>query len=429
MSCFAVIVDAKLAQSTRQLLEEQGLWESRRRLVRLENGKIAIPITEYAKSTYSSWMCDKLHGLMFTVDSLPLPLSKKALLSTPYERLLHDVRHCVESKGHVWETILQDDIPRHWEKHNDLVLFPDCVFTHRLWKDLENDLWRVVADATGVSRVAKKSRITSDGYRTPMVYLLLGNNGWVEHTDNGIRYTYDVTKCMFSIGNITEKLRIAKMCCQGETIVDLYTGIGYFTLPYLVHAGASLVHACEWNLNAVEALRKSLVLNGVQDKCIIHIGNNREVCPTGVADRVNLGLIPSSEEGWPTACKALKASTGGFLHIHGNVTCGIQEGSSRQSKDSENGDLDTTSSTTEVDFKSNDCVKEESLPTSYSNTKLTLSKEWRLWAEAVSRRIEQLLIDIHNNKWTTCILHIEHVKSYAPHIDHLVLDLECRPRK
>ena len=38
------------------------------------------------------------------------------------------------------------------------------------------------------------------------------------------------------------------------------------------------------------------------------------------ADRVNLGLIPSSAEGWPVACAALKSLTGGWLHIHGNVS-------------------------------------------------------------------------------------------------------------
>ena len=27
--------------------------------------------------------------------------------------------------------------------------------------------------------------------------------------------------------------------CAGETVVDLYAGIGYFTLPLLVHAGVS----------------------------------------------------------------------------------------------------------------------------------------------------------------------------------------------
>ena len=38
------------------------------------------------------------------------------------------------------------------------------------------------------------------------------------------RYSYDVTKCMFSSGNITEKIRIAKLNCNEETVVDLYAG-------------------------------------------------------------------------------------------------------------------------------------------------------------------------------------------------------------
>lgn len=87
-----------------------------------------------------------------------------------------------------------------------------------------------------------------DGMRTPSVTLLLGQHGWVEHVDNGIRwaaaagygwcgegtaltirvgssrYTFDVTKCMFSTGNITEKLRVASLPCSGEVVVDLYAG-------------------------------------------------------------------------------------------------------------------------------------------------------------------------------------------------------------
>lgn len=46
------------------------------------------------------------------------------------------------------------------------------------------------------------------------------------------RYEFDVTKCMFSAGNITEKLRVSKFDCRGETVVDLYAGeiIGFFSL-------------------------------------------------------------------------------------------------------------------------------------------------------------------------------------------------------
>lgn len=37
-------------------------------------------------------------------------------------------------------------------------------------------------------------------------------------------YEFDVTRCMFSAGNITEKLRVAGFDCRGETVVDLYAG-------------------------------------------------------------------------------------------------------------------------------------------------------------------------------------------------------------
>lgn len=56
-----------------------------------------------------------------------------------------------------------------------------------------------------------------------------------------------------------------------------FLGIGYFTLPFLIHANASFVHACEWNPDAVEALEKNLILNNVKEKCLIHFGDNREV--------------------------------------------------------------------------------------------------------------------------------------------------------
>jgi tRNA G37 N-methylase Trm5 len=56
-----------------------------------------------------------------------------------------------------------------------------------------------------------------------------------------------------------------------------FAGIGYFTLPYLVHSGASLVYACEWNPDAVEALERNLKLNGVEDRCIVLRGDNRQV--------------------------------------------------------------------------------------------------------------------------------------------------------
>ncbi|NXP61684.1 TYW2 protein, partial [Chloropsis cyanopogon] len=278
-------------------------------------------------------------------------------------------------------------------------------------------LWETVASALGARRVARRGRVMPDGMRTPSVTLLLGQHGWVEHVDNGIRYTFDVTKCMFSPGNITEKLRVASLPCSGEVLVDLYAGIGYFTLPFLVHAGAAFVHACEWNSHAVEALHRSLLLNGVRDRCHIHSGDSRQLQLRDVADRVNLGLIPSSEEGWPVACRVLKKDTGGVLHIHHNVeTRPVPQSAVLPA---ERGSAEAASSGGEAQRPAED-GGEETLGA-------RLRPEWQRWAEATATRIQALLEGLHGRPWRSSVLHVEAVKSYAPHVHHLVLDLECRP--
>jgi len=57
--------------------------------------------------------------------------------------------------------------------------------------DVGVELWQTVAAAVGCLRVAKKSAAVSpDDFRTPNVRLLLGDNAWVEHVDNGIRFLH-----------------------------------------------------------------------------------------------------------------------------------------------------------------------------------------------------------------------------------------------
>ena len=58
---------------------------------------------------------------------------------------------------------------------------------------------------------------------------------------------------------------------------------------------------------------------------------------------------------------------------------------------------------------------------------------WCFWSEEVASKIAALLPEVYplseESRWVVSIRHIEHVKSYAPHVDHIVVDLECRPRK
>ena len=115
-----------------------------------------------------------------------------------------------------------------------------------------------------------------------------------------------------------------------------------------------------------------------------------------------LGLIPSSEEGWATACACLKPDNGGWLYVHGNFTSSPPHSTTHSCNSS--GDAVVGSSTTRW------------------------HSSWYIWSNSVALRIMTILNDLHEGKqWSVIVRHIQHVKSYAPHVDHLVIDLECRP--
>lgn len=409
----ALATEPQFAQRLREHLEEEQLLDGRYRLQEVPGGRVALPVLE-EKLSQLQLPREMPCGLVRIQDPVP---SRAARRQTPAQKLRDELRRLL---GESWSEELERDVPRAWQRHGDLVLLSGDSFRAAPWEKLGPALWETVASALGAQRLARRGRVLPDGMRSPSVTLLLGQDGWVEHVDNGIRYTFDVTKCMFSPGNITEKLRVASLPCSGEVLVDLYAGIGYFTLPYLVHAAAAFAHACEWNSHAVEALRRNLVLNGVQDRCRVHHGDSRQLELRDVADRVNLGLIPSSEEGWPVACRVLKKGTGGVLHIHHNVeTLPAPALPQTPVLRPERGSPEGAVSEGEAQHPAEDGGKE--------TLGARIRPEWQRWAEATAARIRGLLAELHGQPWRTSILHIEAVKSYAPHVHHLVLDLECRP--
>ncbi|XP_008843663.1 tRNA wybutosine-synthesizing protein 2 homolog [Nannospalax galili] len=422
----AVVTEPQFAQRYREYLEKEKLLDRQHRVEKMPDGTVALPVRgETLPEQHLQELRSRVapgSTCMLTQLLNPVP-SKKAQVCSPAQRLCLRVRRWVEDRGGTWSDELEADLPRSWQLHGNLLLLSEDSFQATQWRSLEPELWEIVASALGVQRLAKRGRVLPDGTRTPSVTLLLGDHGWVEHMDNGIQYKFDVTQCMFSFGNITEKLRVASLSCVGEVLVDLYAGIGYFTLPFLVHAGAAFVHACEWNPYAVVALRNNLEINGVLDRCQIHFGDNRKLKLTDTADRVNLGLIPSSEEGWPIACQVLRKDVGGILHIHQNVESFSGKnfqlsGCSNMGKEQwpypQKIITNKRGNGTSRDFRGG-MLPSASKP------------EWHRWAKSAETRIAELLHQVHGKRWRTRILHVHPVKSYAPHVDHVVLDLECRP--
>lgn len=180
---------------------------------------------------------------------------------------------------------------------------------------------------------------------------------------------------MFSKGNVAEKARFAQLIEPNEVVVDLFAGIGYFTVSALVLSpNCRLLHACEWNPDAVRALRINLRANHVDHRCEVHPGDCRLLDLQEGADRVSLGLLPSSRVGWETAVRCLK-SQGGWLHVHENVP--------------------------ETDAEK--------------------------FATYLEKELAAIALRGRESEWSCVCRNIQKVKSYAPRVFHYVFDMECRP--
>ncbi|KAL6656615.1 hypothetical protein ACP70R_004395 [Stipagrostis hirtigluma subsp. patula] len=392
---------AKLAKD---ILKEFG-WLDLARKVRVDddNSHVLFPISEAFHAIYTDEYFKMGHDDSSCTFEEPLALSKKKLRGDDLslEKALKILSYChgsflkdelvisrkpskspqiimkelvsplLERKG--MPPQLLEQLPSRWETLGDIVILPKTCFKDPFWESVSEELWPLVAKSLGARRLARQGKIMPNGTRDSTLELLVGDNGWVTHHENGICYSLDATKCMFSSGNRSEKLRMGQLNCRDEVVVDLFAGIGYFVLPFLVKANAKLVYACEWNPHALEALRRNVSDNNVADRCIILEGDNRVTAPKGVADRVCLGLLPSSECSWATAVTALRVD-GGILHIHGNVN-----------------DSDET-----------------------------------LWLDNVVESINNIA-KTHGLSWSVSVEHVERVKWYGPHIRHLVVDVRCRP--
>ena len=193
------------------------------------------------------------------------------------------------------------------------------VLLLRLPEEMRRDypaIGKAWQEELGVRSVFVRTGPVSGEFRRPSVEPIAGDGGETEFSENGIRFRLDATRLMFAEGNQGERRRFGALVRPGETFVDLFAGIGYFTLPGLVHGRAARAFAVEKNPLSFRYLEENLSLNRVADRATALLGDNRDApLPLGEADRVVLGYLPSSLP-WIGRAVELLSPDGGWLHVH-----------------------------------------------------------------------------------------------------------------
>jgi len=226
-------------------------------------------------------------------------------------------RHTLNPKHKIKEELLKrvpkdvlEVIPDYWEVIGDAIVIklPKDVYEYK----------RSIGEAFAVA-LNKKSVYLDMGvrgeFRRPNFELIYGEGGPTVHKENGVLYKLDPAKVMFSSGNIDERIRMANLNINNEVIVDMFAGIGYFSLQIAVHGNPNVVYAVEKNYDAYLFLLENIRLNSVDNIVIPIFGDNRTVSPEGVADRVIMGYLYDTHKFLKRAIEILKPE-GGVIHYH-----------------------------------------------------------------------------------------------------------------
>ncbi|MDH7564004.1 MAG: class I SAM-dependent methyltransferase family protein [Candidatus Bathyarchaeota archaeon] len=144
------------------------------------------------------------------------------------------------------------------------------------------------------------------------------------HKEYTCKFHVDVSKAYFSPRLSAEHSRIAHLVKEGETVLDMFAGIGPFAVQIAKKHENVKVYAVDANPDAVEFLKRNARLNRVEEKITVFLGDSRKVIKeklVGVADRVIMNLPEKSLEYVDVACQALR-SAGGVIHFYSFIKRG-----------------------------------------------------------------------------------------------------------
>ena len=135
----------------------------------------------------------------------------------------------------------------------------------------------------------------------------------------GCLFNIDLDRCYFSPRLSYERMRIAKLIQPNEVIVNMFAGVGCYSVIIAKHSRPDKIYSIDINPIAVQFLKENARLNRVERQVLPILGDAKETIEERLrrtADRVIMPLPEKAYEYIETALLAIK-SRGGVIHYYG----------------------------------------------------------------------------------------------------------------
>ena len=157
-------------------------------------------------------------------------------------------------------------------------------------------------------------------FRTRNLEVLAGEDRTeTEYKEFGCRFTVDVANAFFSPRLSNERERIANLIQDGETMVNMFAGVGMFSIMAAKKKRCT-VYSIDINPIASKLCEKNIELNKLAGKVVSINGDTSKIIEEqlqGKGDRTLMLLPEKSDEFLESAIKTTK--DGGIIHYYSHI--------------------------------------------------------------------------------------------------------------
>jgi tRNA (guanine37-N1)-methyltransferase len=177
----------------------------------------------------------------------------------------------------------------------------------------------ILKNVKSVSTVLRQKSPVMGEYRVRETEFLAGEDKTVTiHKEYGCNFRIDVSKVFFSPRLSTERMRIVQQTNQYENIINMFAGVGVFSILIAKKNPTCKVYNIELNPEAHQYSVLNVNMNKVHDRVHTIIGDAKTIIEKSFKNSANRILMPLPEkahEYLDTSIEALKPE-GGVIHYY-----------------------------------------------------------------------------------------------------------------
>jgi tRNA (guanine37-N1)-methyltransferase len=281
-------VPKSFGEEIRRKLQDRGILDSTLRIIRSDD-HIFIPISDdYSKESSVIGEFEIIERDMEPIKQIPR--TYKELLTLPLE-----LKYLLPSSFDVVGDVAIIKIPSELEGY-------------------KTDIGRALRQANRNIKKVAVDRGVKGEFRVRDLEAIAGDDLETVHIENNIRLKMDPSRVFFSPRLASERMRIASLVRKGERILDMFAGVGPFSISIARHAKPSSIVGIDLNPECIRYFNLNISLNGLDGEIETYLGDSRDIVPTlGRFDRIILNLPHSSMD--YLGC-AMDAAETGWIHLY-----------------------------------------------------------------------------------------------------------------